>query len=156
MTASNTTVRIACPFAANKASVVSNLTVAAAAGASDMGTAEVKVLGTFRPETAYFRGVTMADGSTLDLSAWTAGWPVASACTGSGNKTVRFASGATVTIDMGGQNAGKILEWDDGDASLIDTLTFNVVNGATSAATAEKRSDGLYVRSGRGFIISVF
>ena len=155
MAASNATVRIACPFAANKASVVSNLTVAAAAGASDMGTAEVKVLGTFRPETAYFRGVTMADGSTLDLSAWTAGWPVASACTGSGNKTVRFASGATVTIDMGGQNAGKILEWDSADAEIVDTLTFNIMNGVTSAATVEKRSDGLYVHSGRGFIISV-
>lgn len=57
----------------------------------------LSITGSFTPATDYWHGLTMLDGSTLDLSERTGAMAVVSQ-TGNASKTLRFADGATVTV----------------------------------------------------------
>ena len=90
-------------------------------------------------------GPTMQDGSTLDLSAWPGGWPVASGFT-SGNTAIRFADGATVKVKIGASRVGgargtKILGW-----TTAPAVTFVPAEGERIGL--RKKDDGLYLYKG--------
>ena len=73
--------------------------VANYSGANNSGDGSIEVHGAFRPTVDRFHGVTLADGSVLDLREWPeeAGWPVASRFTG-GATNIQFAAGAAVSV----------------------------------------------------------
>ena len=110
------------------------------------GTAALNVYGAFRPTVACFYGPTMQDGSTLDLSAWPGGWPVASGFT-SGNTAIRFADGATVKVKIGASRVGgargtKILGWTTAPANV------DFVPAEGERIGLRKKDDGLYLYKG--------
>ncbi len=109
------------------------------------GTAALNVYGAFKPTVVCFYGPTLQDGSTLDLSAWPGGWPVASGFT-SGNTAIRFAAGATVKVKIGARSVGstrgtKILGW-----TTAPAVTFMPAEGERIGL--RKKDDGLYLYKG--------
>lgn len=113
------------------------------------GSAELKVSGTFTPNSDYFYGPTMQDGSTIDLSAKTETWNAKSKLTG-GNSETKFADGAKVTIELGDRKlkkGDKVIAWESKpNASFVSKkrCIFDVLD------------DGLYVQSiNSGFSILV-
>ena len=64
----------------------------------------LNVYGVFTPAVGhdYFYGCTMRDGSTIDLSGKEGNWSTTSAFT-SGARTVLFADGASVTVNLAGR-----------------------------------------------------
>ena len=126
---------------------------------NDIGSGVMKVYGTFRPETRYFHGFTMQDGSTMDFSEWpeSAGWPVTSAYAGSGDKEIKFAEAAegantTVTVKLGNRKVtgGKIFSWAEG----ADVSRVKFVRGDADRRYAlAKKDDGLYVVNGMVIIV---
>lgn len=114
------------------------------------GSAALSVYGTFTPDSDYFYGPVMQNGSAIDLSAKTGVWSVTSSLT-SGNKTTTFASGATVKLELGERSFAKgemVISW-----TTQPDATF-----ANKEWKFESRSDGLYVddRVGTGTVIVVF
>ena len=127
--------------------------VARYTGSSNSGTGALKVYGTFRPESTKFYGPTMQDGSTMDFSAWPGALPVVSGFT-SGNRDVKFASGATVKVEMGESlpDVGSCLvAYNAGTVPDVSTVNFVLcTNGVTVADRAVARRDdatgsGLFV-----------
>ena len=113
------------------------------------GSAELKVSGTFTPNSDYFYGPTMQDGSTIDLSAKTETWNAKSKLTG-GNSETKFAPGSKVTIELGDRKlkkGDKVIAWESKpNASFVSKKRcfFDVLD------------DGLYVQSiNSGFSILV-
>ena len=103
------------------------------------GSAQLKVYGTFTPNSAYFYGPTMQDGSTIDLSAKTGTWNANSSLTG-GNQVTKFADGAKVAIEFGGRKlkrGDKVIAW-----SSKPNASF-----ASKSCIFDVRDDGLYVLS---------
>ena len=112
------------------------------------GSYQVKVYGTFKPDAVdadgrdYFHGCEMQHGSTIDLSAKTATWDTTSTgWSGTGDadgaRTVTFAEGARVTLDLHGRTltkGAKIVNWAPAPENL-DTLTF--VLDVTTAEAGE-------------------
>lgn len=97
------------------------------------GNSEMRVKGVFTPETDYFYGCTMQDGSTINLSQKSGVWSTTSAFTG-GRKVVGFAANATLTIDLHGRTlaAGdQLIAWDAAPTNL-SSLTFQP-DAATAA-----------------------
>ena len=90
----------------------------------------------------------------MDFSEWPAdaGWPVATAYTCTGDKTIKFAEAddgatTTVTVKLGDQKVtgGKILSW----ASDADVSRVKFVRGDADRSYAlDKRDDGLYAIQG--------
>ena len=90
----------------------------------------------------------------MDFSEWPAdaGWPVATAYTCTGDKTIKFAEAddgatTTVTVKLGDQKVtgGKILSW----ASDADVSRVKFVRGDSGRNYAlVKEDDGLYVKIG--------
>ena len=147
-------------------------------------TAEMKVFGAFKPAShGVFYGCTMQDGSTIDLSNRTGanGLPfyttstVASDSLNSLRKTVGFAPGATVTVDLSAfiraRGEAFLLERTDpskygyaGDTRIISwdapppaDVEF-VLDAETSASFGGKyrfkrRADGLCITRGRSLSI---
>ncbi|MBR2355018.1 MAG: DUF2341 domain-containing protein [Kiritimatiellae bacterium] len=114
------------------------------------GSAALSVYGTFTPDSDYFYGPVMQNGSAIDLSAKTGVWSVTSSLT-SGNKTTTFASGATIKLELGERSfakGDKVISW----ATQPDATFTN------KAWNLESRDDGLYVvnRIGTGTVIVVF
>lgn len=113
------------------------------------GNAALSVYGTFTPDSDYFYGPVMQDGSAIDLSAKTGEWSVTSSLPAGGNRTTTFAAGATVDVKLGSRalrKGDKVISW----AAQPDA-TFK-----GKGYTFESRSDGLYVASvPGGFIIIV-
>ena len=110
------------------------------------GTAALNVYGTFKPAAHnYFYGCTLKDGSTIDLSNRTGALPSTSSFT-SGDKTLKFASGATVNVLASGKNATKtengkqLISW----SSIPEGVTFVPVKGGQKL---EPKSDGLYLEN---------
>ena len=161
--ARNANINLNCALYLEQALSVSNLVVKYN-GDWDVGTAELNVYGEFRPETAggYFYGPTMQNGSTLDLSAWSAslGWPVYSRSQRVTNNvkvrnTFSFANGATVKVKLGTKKVPrgtKIIDWSGSMPSNLNTLKF-VRGDEGRQYSVVKRSDGLYIYS--GFVIIV-
>lgn len=113
------------------------------------GSAAMKVFGTFTPQSAYFYGCTMQDGSTIDLSAKVDAWSTTSSFTG-GRKTLDFAPNATVKIEVGERELAigeKVVSW----ASMPpveDNVSFELVRGGVVSEThaLAVQADGLYVK----------
>ena len=99
-----------------------------------VGTAALNVYGTFKPSAHnYYYGPTMQDGSTIDLSARTSSLPSVSD-SWDGDRTLKFASGATVTIDVGDRAATlargtRLVSW----SAIPDGITFTFGAEATQA-----------------------
>ena len=113
------------------------------------GSAALSVYGTFTPDSDYFYGPVMQDGSAIDLSAKTGAWSVTSSLT-SGNKTT-FASGATIKLELGKRDFAKgerVISWTTQPDATFTNKEWKF----------ESRSDGLYVvdRVGTGTVIVVF
>ena len=116
------------------------------------GSAQMTVTGTFRPEQRYFPGITMADGSTLDLGAWDIdNWgafkPLATGARNGGK--IDFADGAKVTIDLSGRADTRALAMADDGAG---TYLFNWGEGAVAPAAGAGVEFSLDPENeGRGF-----
>lgn len=121
----------------------------------------IEVYGTFTPATTHFHGVEMQDSSTIDLTGWSGGWPLASDLN-AGVKDVLFASGATVKIDISGRTDMKalaksaspyLLTW----SSVPSNVTFAMADGSTYVDGVRLRYDetGLKVESMPGLIITI-
>ena len=115
------------------------------------GNAALSVYGTFTPDSDYFYGPVMQDGSAIDLSAKTGVWSVTSSLTDGGNRTTTFAAGATVRLELGERSFArgeKVISW-----TTQPDATFT-----NKGWKFESRSDGLYVvdRVGTGTVIVVF
>ena len=113
------------------------------------GTAALNVLGTFTPETAYFYGCTMQDGSTIDLSAKSDAWATTSSFTG-GKHVVDYAPGATVNIEVGTREltiGDKVVSWTV-KPPVEDNVLFALVRNGTVSEThaLAVQDDGLYVK----------
>lgn len=123
-------------------------------------TKPINVYGTFTPATTHFHGVEMQDGSTIDLTGWSGGWPLASDLN-NGVKDVLFASGATVKIDISGRTDLKalaksaspyLLTW---STTAPSNVTFAMADGSTYVDGVRLRYDetGLKVDAMRGLVI---
>lgn len=118
---------------------------------SGKGSAALSVYGTFTPDSDYFYGPVMQDGSAIDLSAKTGVWSVTSSLTDGGNRTTTFVAGATVKLELGERSFArgeKVISW-----TTQPDATFT-----NKGWKFESRSDGLYVvdRVGTGTVIVVF
>ncbi|MBR2488581.1 MAG: DUF2341 domain-containing protein [Kiritimatiellae bacterium] len=114
------------------------------------GSAALSVYGTFTPDSDYFYGPVMQNGSAIDLSAKTGAWSVTSSLT-SGNKTTTFASGATIKLELGKRDFAKgekVISWTTQPDATFTNKAWNL----------ESRADGYYVvnRVGTGTVIVVF
>ena len=110
----------------------------------------VKVYGSLRPNTDYFHGCEMQDGSTLDLRGRTMPFSTRSRNTANteAQVTISFAANATVTVNLEGRAlAGGmcIVKW----AEQPDATTTFAFDAATTALgfTPAVRTDGLYASS---------
>jgi hypothetical protein len=113
------------------------------------GSAALNVLGTFTPETAYFYGCTMQDGSTIDLSAKSGAWSTTSSFSG-GKKTVGYAPDATVNIEVGARELAigtKVVSW-TAKPPVENNVLFELVRNGTVSETQAfaVQDDGLYVK----------
>ena len=118
------------------------------------GTAALKVYGTFKPsEHNYFRGCTMMDGSTIDISSRTTALPLVSVFT-DGDNTLKFAEGATtVYIRLGEMSFpdGKVISWAE-KPDGIGTIKFRSTDEGRHLSFIPK-DDGLYATSGLMIIV---
>ena len=124
--------------------------IALFAGNNGTGTAALNVYGTFKPSAHnYFYGPTMQDGSTIDLSARTSPMPPVSDAW-DGDRTLKFASGATVTIDVGDRAATlalgtRLMSW----SAIPSGVTFTFGPEATQAGiTPFLTATGLFYGEG--------
>jgi len=128
-------------------------------------TRPIEVYGTFTPATTHFHGVEMQDGSTIDLTGWSGGWPLASDLS-AGVKDVLFASGATVKIDISGRTDMKALAksenpylftWTVVDGNPVIPGAEFVLDPDTTAAGYRLRKDatGLNLVYTKGFMVIV-
>ena len=119
---------------------------------ANLGNEAINVFGTFRPSSAhnYFHGCRMMDGSTIDLSERTSAIPLLSAFTNTeSDRTLKFADGATVYIDLGGKKfpQGKVISWAEKPAN-INTVKFLHAPGVAPKGGFVAMSDGLYLKTG--------
>ena len=115
------------------------------------GTAALDVYGTFTPNSSFFYGPTMQNGSSIDLSAKTGAWDVKSALTAGGNPTTKFAAGATVAILLGSRTPAygeKIVSWTSA------TKPADSVSLTNDTYYLHAEADGLYAEAPRTFVAS--
>ncbi|MBR2939860.1 MAG: hypothetical protein IKC14_00965, partial [Kiritimatiellae bacterium] len=119
------------------------------------GTGVFSVHGTFKPAAHdYFYGVTLMDGSTIDLSQRTSALPLTSLFSG-GRKTIDFAVNAKVTVDLSGRadvaalakSEDYVVTWTEATAPGAD-VTFRL--DAATAAKYTLKADATGLRLGRG------
>ena len=123
---------------------------------ANLGNEAINVFGAFKPSPThnYFHGCMMQDGSTIDLSERTAAIPLVSAFTNTeSDRTLKFADGATVYIDLGGKKfpQGKVISW-DAKPENIRTVKFRNAPGERKCSFVAK-DDGLYMV--RGFSVLI-
>ena len=103
----------------------------------------------------------MQDGSTIDLTGWSGGWPLASDLN-AGVKDVLFESGAIVKIDISGRTDMKalaksaspyLLTW----STAPSNVTFAMADDSTYMDGVRLRQDatGFKVETMRGLTITV-
>jgi len=126
---------------------------------TDLGTAELRVHGTFRPTTQFFRGCTMQNGSTMDFSAWPAdaGWPVVTAYTCAGDTTIKFTDddNVTITVKLGDRRVAAstpVVAWTDETRPDFSNVRF-VRGDADRRYVLVPKADGLYVQTGFMLIV---
>ena len=119
------------------------------------GTGVFSVHGTFKPAAHnYFYGVTLMDGSAIDLSQRTSALPLTSSFT-KGKKTIDFAANAKVTVDLSGRadvsalakSGDYVVTWTEATAPGAD-VTFRL--DAETAAKYTLKADATGLRLGRG------
>ena len=128
--------------------------VARYSGSSNTGTGAFNVFGTFKPsEHDMFYGVTMQDGSMIDLSERTTSLPLVSSFT-SGDHTLKFADNATVYLYFGDAKFnGKtpVISWGAKPAN-IETVKFESADPNCKRSFVCK-DDGLYMIGGFMLIV---
>ena len=146
-------------LALNTALSVRNYTAARAySNKNSAGTTNLCVYGIFTPQTDYFYGCTMMDGSAIDLSGKTAPWSLRSAEAAGGLTNVVFETGATVAVKLGDRRVSSktpVIEWSEESGTKpanLSTLAFTSAEGEPKRSFI-KKEDGLYVTS--GFMIIV-
>ena len=111
------------------------------------------VWGVFTPHSTTYRGLTMEDGSTLDLSAMEVALPsVSPECS---SFPLKFAENATVCVKVGERSLSKgaqLVSWTTPPEN-IGTVTFKRAVGERNFHV-ESRDDGLYYQPS-GFMIIV-
>ena len=111
------------------------------------------VWGVFTPHSTTYRGLTMEDGSTLDLSAMEVALPsVSPECS---SFPLKFAENATVYVKVGERSLSKgaqLVSWTTPPEN-IGTVTFKRAVGERNFHV-ESRDDGLYYQPS-GFMIIV-
>ena len=120
------------------------------------GTGVFSVYGTFKPAAHnYFYGVTMMNGSMIDLSQRTSALPAVSSFT-KGKNDLDFAEDAVVAVKLGEWNVpprSKIISWSV-DAKPTNVGTVRFVSGDEGRTRYfSKRSDGLYLSGGLVIIV---
>ena len=105
--------------------------------------------GVLRIEAGTVGGVTLTDGATLDLSAFSETFSL-------DENAISFANGASITIALGSReirSGTKLISWTTAPANL-DTLTFvRSAEDSGSRYRIVKKDDGIYIRT--GFMIIV-
>ena len=133
---------LACGLSIQVNSTVSNLTLRGASAATVASGKSLTVKGSFTPiGNANATGIKMADDSTIDLSQAVFEGPL---------NGLSYASGATVTIDLGTRrvkNGTKLLNW----TTPPDGVTFKTKEGVSCGLQC--KPDGLYLI--KGFIILI-
>lgn len=138
--------------------------VATYTGTANNMAKELAVYGTFRPEKASFYGCTLKDGATIDLTAWPAGWPVASS-SATGNKTLAFESGtaaahSTVTVEIDGERSdvralardkGYLLKW----SAAPENVDFVLGSGAGAKYRIAADAGGLMLYRAPGMTVII-
>ena len=152
--ATNADVRIASAFNAEAPLRVRGYE-ALYAGSSILGSAEMKVYGTFKPSAHnYFYGCTLQDGATIDLSARTNALNVVAEV--QGRKKLTFAANATVYVKLGDlrvPSGTPVIRWTaETMPTNIDTLSFKNGDAGTNRSFV-KKADGLYAVAGSLIII---
>lgn len=120
-------------------------------GTYNSGTNVFKVFGTFKPAAHnYFYGVTMMNGSTIDLSSRTNALPAVSSFT-NGKRDLDFAENAVVAVKLGAwevPSRSKIISWSaDAQPTNVGTVKF-VCGDEGRTRFFSKKSDGLYLSGG--------
>ena len=112
------------------------------------GTGEVKVVGTFKPNTDYYHGCELQDGATLNLSGRSEtlnlDGSLVSPKTVDAQYRVSFADGATIKIDIGSRTVNSrtpLVTWTTAPENIA-TLSF--VPAADAARGFTVKSDGIY------------
>ena len=119
----------------------------AAADTSANYTQGIQVYGTLRPNTDYFHGCEMQNGSTLDLRGRDAVFNTMGKNIGAtaAMTTITFAAGAAVKIDLRGRQLAEgmcLMRW---PAKPADTVTFSFDDETAAAGIAPfVADDGLY------------
>ena len=118
------------------------------------GGGKLKVYGRFQPWTDFFFGCELQTGAVLDLSRQSGVWNSTSRVKTSSVKpprTVTFASGATITIDVGARtdagDHGKIVSWTAAPANV----TFRLADGIRGRLVVT--SEGIFLRRGLMLIV---
>ena len=107
----------------------------------------IHVFGSLRPNTDYFHGCEMQDGSTLDLRGRTAPFLTRGRNAGDTNTltTITFATNATVTIDVRGRELVEgmcLVKWNERpDATTTFAFDAETAAGGVAPFVAD---DGLY------------
>ena len=126
------------------------------AGDVNTATNALNVHDTFKPAAHdYFYGVTMMDGSMIDLSARTNALPAVSSFT-NGKRDLGFAENAVVGVKLGAWNVpprSKIISWEaENKPKNVGTVKF-VSGDEGRTRYFSKRRDGLYLSG--GFVLIV-
>ena len=135
----------------------------------------IYVSGTYTPVGNYYCGCVMEDGSTLNLSGRTGYFAVKSLLANSydsalnttakkeARRTVQFASGATVTVNLAGRTDLKtiaesesnyIVKWDS-TFGQPTTTTFRLDAGTAQKFTLRSDATGLQLNKKKGFMLIV-
>ena len=141
-----------CPMRMDRGFIVHDY-YAGYVGTANSDSQKLQVHGTFTPAAVdahgkeCFYGCEMQNNSCIDLSAKSGTWDTTSTGFTSGSRTVTFANGATVAIDVHGRELAKgekVVSWTTTPSNL-DTLTFTW--DAATAALGKKifvTDEGIY------------
>ncbi len=115
-------------------------------GAEGGGACQLKIFGIYTPESDYINNFQLADGATLNLGEKTESWDIT-------GKTLSFAEGATVTLDLGARKkrtGDQLLTWTETErpTNVIFKLANNTENYRFRAT-----NDGLFLD--RRFLIVI-
>ena len=111
------------------------------------------VEGTFKPNTDYFHGVVLKDGSTLDLSGRTNPLNLrglrysGSDASATYLHTIAFADNATINVKIDRGRRGKIISWVNTPSNL-DTISFVVRDETGRQYEVDRKENGLSIPGG--------